>query len=573
LPSTAPATLRTLLNSTDSRGSDRVDYLRGVRTGEGADASTFRQRSTALGDIVNSNVWYLGAPQTGSKLGGYGAFVTANVSRKPMIYVGANDGMLHGFSAAPAGTGSDAGQELMAYVPLGAYPNLTNYTKQNYTHHYSVDGSPFSGDVKLGSTSWKTYLAGFMGAGGRGYFILDVTSPGNFSESNASTLVVLDNTDETVAHADVGNLLPQPSKDPAYDSRAVQFTMMNDNRPALILGNGVNSPNERPVLLIQYLDGAKELVRLVASSTTGQGNGLMNPQIIDLNGDGKADLVYAGDLLGNLWRFDVSSSNATTWNVSFNSNPLFSAKDSGGSFQPIVAAPVWLPHPKGGLMLGVSTGRTLSSGDRTDTSEQSIYGIWDKSKLTISNGSVTIENDATKRITDGRTSLVQEVMGTSTVATYAGKSFYDYTPTKVNYETTGTNPNRRGWYMNFTDSGERGSSNPYWFSGNYVVVPSNIPASGTDTNTETCSATSKAEVGFLTIVDLISGSGPKKPVFDTNGGGMTGNEVKASKIKGLGDSVTFSIGNKLVAFDGKTKDGTSMDPGIDGGVTTGWRER
>lgn len=569
LPAAAPNDFQTVLNAGDGKGSARVDYLRGVRTEESADVAKFRMRDSVLGDIVNSNIWYLGGPTSGIPLAGYSAFASTNKARTPMIYVGGNDGMLHGFQAS-------SGEEKIAYVPLASYPKLPGYTSQGYTHKYFVDSSPFTGDVKIGAT-WKTYLAGFLGGGGKGYFILDVTSPASFSEGNANSLVVLDTTSTSSGDADIGYIYAQPAKDPSYSSRAVQFTMMNNNRPALIMGNGVNSTNEKAVLLIQYLDGAKELVKMYATSTAGLGNGLMNPQIIDLNEDGKADLIYAGDLLGNLWKFDVSNTSSPgSWKVSFGGNPLFSAKDTSNSPQPIMGAPVWLTHPMGGIQLGFSTGRLLTAGDRTDVSEQTFYSVWDNSKLTFaSGGAVTVEDDASKRITTGRSALVKETMDTSAVATFAGNSFFNYTPVKVNYLTTGTNPNRRGWYMNFTAAGERGSSNPGWYSGNYVMVPSAVPAAGTDSAAETCSLTSKPEVGYLTIVDLINGSPPKKPVYDTNGGGFTGSEVVASKISNLGDSVMFESGNKLTLVDGKR--GANPPPEIakfiDGGLTTGWRER
>ena len=571
LPSTAPATQRTLLNGTDSRGSDRVDYLRGIRTAEGTDSATLRIRKSALGDIVNSNILYLGAPSSSVKSLGYSTFIAANALRTPMLYVGGNDGMLHGFVAA-------TGQERIAYVPAGAYTNLVNYTQQSYAHKYFVDGSPFFGDVKVvgGSTPvFKSYLAGFMGAGGKGYFVLDVTDPSiaTFNEINASSLVVLDNT--APLDGDVGNILSQPSKDPADDARAVQFAMMNNDRPALILGNGINSTNERPVLLIQYLDGAKEVFKLVASAATGQSNGLNNPQVIDVNNDGKADLVYAGDLQGNVWKFDLSASTQANWKVSFSSNPLFTAKDAGGSPQPIIAAPVWLPHPKGGIMLGFATGRNFTSSDRTDTSQQTLYAIWDKSLVTVAgNGGLTVIDDVTKRITGGRTSLVQQSMGTTVQASFAGRNFFTFTANKVNYETTGTNPDRRGWYMNFTESGERGSSNPYWFGGDYVVIPSAKPAAGTDSNTETCSLTSKPEVGYLTIVDLISGAPPNIPVFDTDGGGFTGSEVISSKVTNQSDSIFFRKGaNTGELQDGKNSSGLVSRLLSNPGLTTGWRER
>lgn len=579
LPTTAPATQRTTLNSTDNRGSERIDYFRGVRTAEGLDTTNFRKRNTLLGDIVNSNMWYLGPPSSALRLPGYGAFMTSSpvVNRSPMIYVGANDGMLHGFSVAK--NASDSGKERIAYVPLGAYANLTKLTSQSYAHTNFVDGSPFSGDVLISTspTTWKTYLAGFMGSGGKGYFILDVTNPGAFSESSASSLVVLDTTNTT--DADVGYMFTQPSLHPSNPTHAVQFTMMNNNRPALILGNGVNSSNERPVLLIQYLDGAKEVFKIIASATTGLTNGLMNPQIIDLNSDGKADIVYAGDLQGNLWKFDISASTASGWKVSFGGAPLYIAKDSGNSPQPIVAAPVYVPHPQGGIMLGFVTGRNFTTGDRTDVSEQSIYAVWDNSTVTISSaGVLTVEDNSGKRITGGRSSLVQQTVDSSVISTYGARTFYTSSSNPVNYKSTGANPNKRGWYMNFLDSGERGTLNPSLSDAgsDYANFFSSIPAQGTDSNTETCSLTSKSEVPFTTTINMINGATTLKPYYDNNGGGFTGDEVVTSRVKGQGKSVTFKNSDSSgtsTTYTVNNPTGVGTKPPQDTGITTGWRER
>ena len=133
-------------------------------------------------------------------------------------------------------------------------------------------------------------------------------------------------------------------------------------------------------------------------------------------------------------------------------------------------------------------------------------------------------------------------------------------------------PNRRGWYMKLTESKERASNNPSWFVDNYVIVPTAIPSAGTEANTETCSPDPAKEKGFITVVDLINGAAPKKPIFDTNGGGMTGNESNANKISDIGDMVYV-----------KNKDGTSailtangsppVAPPTGNPLSTGWRDR
>ena len=293
----------------------------------------------------------------------------------------------------------------------------------------------------------------------------------------------------------------------------------------------------------------------------------------DLLTAGKADLVYAGDLQGNLWRFDVSANQAANWKVSFGGNPLFTAKDSGNSPQPILTAPLWTPHPRGGIMLGFGTGRNVTEADRTDTSEQSIYAVWDNSKFTMSGGALTVEDDATKRISGGRTSLVHQTMGTTAVATYQGRQFFTYTALPVNYASTGTNPNRRGWYMNFSESGERETNNPYWFAGPYAAFPSAVPAQGGQQANESYTISSNVERPFLTIMELISGAPPKKALFDTDGGTFTGSEVPASRISNMKESVTFkTTDGSQVVIDGVNQN-LGKVPHSPVGSSARWRER
>jgi type IV pilus assembly protein PilY1 len=177
-----------------------------------------------------------------------------------MLYVGANDGMLHGFEAG-------SGNERLAYIPRGiAEGPLRKLSDTNYSHQYMVDGSPFTGDALTGGATktWKTVLVGSLGAGGRGYFVLDVTNPANFTTSMSTTAVadfVL--TDMTAStDADIGHMVSPPAVDDASANRSSQIVKLNNNRWAVVMGNGVNSTNEAPVLLIQYLDEGRELVKL-----------------------------------------------------------------------------------------------------------------------------------------------------------------------------------------------------------------------------------------------------------------------------------------------------------------------
>jgi len=322
-----------------TQGQNIVNYIRGDRSLEGTtDGKPLRVRYSRQGDVVNSEIWYTGRPSSNYAMG-YSTFVTAQKGRTPILYVGGNDGMLHGFSATD-------GKELIAYVPRGVVSGLKDLTDKDYQHRYYVDGSPMTGDIKDGTT-WKTLLVGALGAGGKGYFVLDVTKPADFGTASAADLVVLDRTRaksepapncsvltgaaQTACNTavdennDIGNIVAQPGRNPANLQEATQITRLNNGRWAVVMGNGYNSTNQRPVLLVQYLDGDKTLKRIQATTaTTGSGNasdnGLASPALVDLNGDGKTDVVYAGDNLGNLWKFDLTSASESDWKVAFGDN-------------------------------------------------------------------------------------------------------------------------------------------------------------------------------------------------------------------------------------------------------------
>ena len=154
------------------------------------------------------------------------------------------------------------GKELLAYIPQGiAQGNLRKLTDTTYSHQYYVDGSPFTGDAYIGTTpKWTTVLVGSLGAGGKGYFVLDVTDPSKFTNTNAASLVLLDTTATT--DADIGNIVTPPVIDDANTGKSRQIVRMNNGRWAAVMGNGVNSTNEAAVLLIQYLDGDKALKKV-----------------------------------------------------------------------------------------------------------------------------------------------------------------------------------------------------------------------------------------------------------------------------------------------------------------------
>jgi len=260
---------------------------------------------------------------------------------------------LHGFNACivgvtPGCTSADAGKELIAYVPTTAYANLSRLTDKDYNanHRYFVDGSPMTGDVYDSATSnWKSILIGSMNAGGRGFFALDVTNPidtaqsaPTFTVANAAKLLLWEFTDSDDADMGYSHNLTRINP---LTGQARQIVKMENNKWAVIVGNGYNSIAGKAVLYVLFVTGGDDgtwtigtdYVKLVAH--TGSGNGLSTPAAFDSNGNGLIDTIYAGDLKGNLWKFDVSNSSTSNWNVALGGAPLFIS----GTSKPIISPP------------------------------------------------------------------------------------------------------------------------------------------------------------------------------------------------------------------------------------------
>lgn len=587
-----------------TQGINIVNYIRGDRRLEGTTTEKpLRVRFSRQGDIVNSEIWYTGAPISNYAMG-YSSFVKAQKDRTPVLYVGGNDGMLHGFSATD-------GKELIAYVPRGVVggdmrdgkpSGLKDLTDKDYEHRYYVDGSPMTGDIKDGNT-WKTLLVGSLGAGGKGYFVLNVTDPSGFGTASASDLVVLDRTrgnseaapncsvlsgtaktacDTAVEeNKDIGNIVAQPGRNPANLQEATQITRMNNGRWAVVMGNGYNSANQRPVLLVQYLDDTdKKLVRIQATTdTTGSGNakdnGLASPALVDLDGDGKTDVVYAGDNLGNLWKFDLTSTDETQWKVAFggtgyntpgSGKPLFTARGPvalGGTrdqVQPITAPPIVRANDRtmtvgtgtnaktvsiGGMMVAFGTGRNLTADDRkTDITQnvQTVYSVLDNTRYRMNTDKTALEvhpgtgDCATVPATCIPTPAAVGTMGSNgatlakqTIEAVSGTVSSDDATVNATQELTKeTWKDYKGWYLDLPAKGERLLKPMQFFDGSNILAvysesPSGTKNSESDNVNESCvpvKVDTSAGAQWRTFINIMDGKRPSIQLVDTNNDGF-----------------------------------------------------
>ncbi|BBP01203.1 pilus assembly protein [Sulfuriferula nivalis] len=489
--------------TTDTNGANRLNYIRGDTSQTG-----MRVRGTSvLGDIVDSGPFYVGAPASNLsdtlEAAPYSSFRNTYASREAMVYVGGNDGMMHGFDGV-------TGNEKLAYVPSPVYKNLTQLTSTSYSHRYFVDGSPTVLDGFY-NNAWHTVLVSGLAGGGQGYFAMDVTDPTLFSETNASTLARWEFTDAN--DADLGYSFNQPS-----------IVKLNNGRWAAIFGNGYNnteadghaSTTGHAVLFIVDL----ETGLLIKKLDTGYGtattpNGLATPTVLDQDGNGTADTVYAGDLAGNMWKFDISASTKSSWGSAYMTGttpvPLFVAKDSGGTRQPITAAPDIIANPAGasyGWIIAFGTGKYIETGDPATTSTQTFYGIQDNN-ATVSDRSVLVQ---------------QTVTSTQTVN---GNLFRTLSSNPVNW----TLATVHGWYLDLPTSGERVISESTTNS-KRVIFTTVIPSTA---------ACSSGGDGWLMEMDLSTGGALTYPSLDSNGDGT----IDSSDYVTVGTQHVYVGGMKL----------------------------
>ncbi len=422
--------------------TQRVNYLRGDSSNE-RPVGNFRERPILegrLGDIVHSSPIFVGPP---SRLGRtsrpypqtdlYTSFTATHASRQDVLYVSANDGMLHGFNA-------DTGDEVFAYLPDNLMTddfsrNITNLLDFNYQHKYFVDLTPAVNDIYfdsdgVGGKEWRTVLIGGHGAGAKAYFALDVTDPTQLTEASAGNVVLWEFTEADDTYPTDAGGAPltngdgsqrqdlrspaRPVKDLGYTFSVPTMAMSNlvdngEQRWIAVFGNGYNSTAGIAKLFILFPEGGTDGVwchpdrihdvtlngampaecvgadqDFIKIDTTfgvqdGLPNGLGIPRLIDIDGNGTVDYVYAGDYFGNLFRFDLTSTNFNDWSV----QKIFEAayEHNGTDIpQPITTQPIVVEHPSqsDGYIVIFATGSYMTVPDGTDTSIQSIYGIWDR---------------------------------------------------------------------------------------------------------------------------------------------------------------------------------------------------
>ncbi|MEZ5616537.1 MAG: PilC/PilY family type IV pilus protein [Rhodocyclaceae bacterium] len=417
-------------------GDKMLNYLRGQQEMEVTDPPIYRVRDHAFGDIASAKPAYVRNPRRNYGDVGYSVYKAAQAGRQAMVYVAANDGFLHALNAT-------TGDEAWAYVPHATYPDFHKLADSNYgnNHRYYVDGSPESGDVFIGG-QWRTILVGGLNKGGRGYYALDITEPTN-------PLVLWEFCSDSalcsVADTDLGYTFGNP----------IITKRPSDGKWVVLVASGYNnvSPGSgRGFLYVLDAETGQVLSKIdtgIGDTTTPSGLARITGRAENAVTDNTATTIFGGDLLGNLWRFDMTANTVIK---------LASLTDDLAAPQPITTRPdVGKCHDT--PMVFVGTGRYLGLGDLTDLQLQSIWGIKDNS--------ATLGTLRTN-------SMVQQNFSA------AGGGTYTISSNDVDLAS------QNGWFVDLDqNSGERVNLDPALVLGTLVVVtnqPESISACTTGGN-------------------------------------------------------------------------------------------
>ncbi|MHB8814982.1 MAG: pilus assembly protein, partial [Steroidobacteraceae bacterium] len=496
----------------------RLLYLRGDRTNEinTSGVGLYRTRNSVLGDIIDSNPTWVGppaapyslvwkdylyptmaAPENGPNT--YPQFITNEQTRLNVVYVGANDGLLHGFRAGAYdannnfvsnSTTPNDGEEVLAYMPGVVFQDIHNssnanldYSNAQYSHSYYVDATPDADDLYY-ANAWHSWLVGGLGAGGSALYALDVTNPTNFSEANASTLVIGEWTPSTITCTNVascGNDLGS-----TYGTPVIR--RLHNGGWGVIFGNGYGSATGDAGIYIMTVDpttGAKTFYYL-STGQAGTGDGIAFPQPADLDSDNIVDYVYAGDIKGHVWRFDLTSSNPANWAVT--PTPVFT-EPNGNPITTRVDVAATVPAPGQGsprLLILFGTGEktplTLNSQPTYSATQQYLYGIWD-SNMASWNAQSSVKYAS---LPTPPTSIPQSSLQVQTLTEQTVNSVQDAVLDDSNNPVcwadlpncTGTS-GQYGWYIALPASQEQVIFSPIVYQGtlyvNTTIPPSNPP--------------------------------------------------------------------------------------------------
>lgn len=363
-------------------GTNLVNYLRGDSTyylsNTAKDNALFRTRKSLLGDIINSSPISVGKPPFEYTDAGYADFVAAKKDRQRMVYVGANDGMLHAFRAVAGAAGEEAGSEAWAYIPSALLPKLWKLADANYDgyHQAYVDATPTLADVKFADGTWRTVLVGGLGAGEKMYYALDVTDP-----ASPTLLWEFGDNVNVTGDANLGLSFGNPVVTKLMGDNATWYAVFTSGYNNHTTGDGKGY-----LYVLNVETGVvKHIIKTddVGTTSVPSNLGKINSWI-HADTDNTSRRIYGGDMLGRMWRFDGLQTDTPVVTL------LGSARDTAGKKQPITTRPVITAletnrNSNDGSYVSFGTGKYLDPKDLTAeaatsdfSNQQSIYLVKDE---------------------------------------------------------------------------------------------------------------------------------------------------------------------------------------------------
>ncbi|MFC1778561.1 pilus assembly protein, partial [Pseudomonadota bacterium] len=413
---------------------DILDYVRGDRSNEEPDGLSLRLRESVLGDIQHSTIYYWADKDKVNET----------------LFVGANDGMLHVFDAK-------TGAENFAYVPSMLIPKLDKLAAKPYVHTHFVDGPISVANMEVDGGT-KAILVGGLGAGGAGLYALDVTTTTASGEADAAAKVMWEITPATSGFGDLGHTYGTPMLTKLPDA---------DRTAAVIVGNGyMNAGSGNAVLyIINAVTG--DLISAIdtESGSDTEPNGLSSPTLYDVDGDLVPEYAFAGDIDGNMWKFDL---------IKYTSEQLFITSP----VQPITSAPAAHSHPLGGIMVAFATGQILTTGDPLKKDIHYVYGIWDGAP-------------------DANNQLLVQTLSSSTYGTGAVRTVTDNVP-----NWTEGSGHHMGWRVALPPGERVVGEKPFYNNGRFYFLSTNPALESTE--------------NWLHELVFNTGGSPLGPIYDLN---------------------------------------------------------